>query len=235
MDMRQILQRYGTSVIEEPGRFATMLNDIRIGEGKRQANLLLLALRDGVPDRLLSAGQGVPTAPLVGQLARCLVDDVGLTDELALWAVESWALAFGPRFERQAAPAPVARPSPPPASVVAPAAGDPRSRLLASIGWVDVPAGPFLYGEAKERRTLPEFRIMQTPVTVAMYRAYCAAGGVAMPPAARMAASTRGERLGPEALRLLREPRQGRLCRPGGQHPVWRKPLRLPRHGRQRP
>ncbi|MCX6360194.1 MAG: hypothetical protein NT029_10320 [Armatimonadetes bacterium] len=116
--LQQILQRYGTSVIDEPGRFAALLNDLRRDEGKREANLLLLALREGVPDRLLAAGDGVPMAPLVGQLARRLVDDVGLTDELALWAVESWALAFGLSFERQRT-APQPRPALPPAAGMA--------------------------------------------------------------------------------------------------------------------
>ena len=182
MDMRsilqQILQRYGTSVLEEPARFASILNDLRMGEGKREANLLLLALREGVPDRLANAGTGTPMTPLVGQLARRLADDIGLTEDSALWAVESWALAFGLRFERQAVVAPVVAPRP--AAPAPPPADDPRSQLLASIRWCDVSAGSFLYGEAAERRTIPAFRIMLTPVTVAMYRGYC---GAAMPPA----------------------------------------------------
>jgi serine/threonine-protein kinase len=187
MDMRsilqQILQRYGTSVLEEPARFASILNDLRMGEGKREANLLLLALREGVPDRLANAGTGTPMTPLVGQLAHRLADDNGLTDDAATWAVESWALAFGLRFERQAVVAPVVAPRP--VAPAPPPANDPRSRLLASIRWCEVPGGPFLYGEGKERRTLPAFRIMQTPVTVAEYRAYCTAARVAMPDAPR--------------------------------------------------
>jgi hypothetical protein len=49
--LQQILQRYGTSVIEEPGRFAALLNDLRMGEGKREANLLLLALHHTMTKR----------------------------------------------------------------------------------------------------------------------------------------------------------------------------------------
>jgi len=60
-----------------------------------------------------------------------------------------------------------------------------RARWLAPTHWCEVPAGTFLYGERKERRTLPAFRIMRTPVTVAMYRAYCQAAGVQMPTAPR--------------------------------------------------
>ncbi|MCX6358241.1 MAG: SUMF1/EgtB/PvdO family nonheme iron enzyme [Armatimonadetes bacterium] len=182
MDMRDILQqtiqRYGTSVLEEPARFASILNDLRMGEGKREANLLLAALREGIPDRLVSAGQGAPITPLIGQLARRLVDDVGLADETALWAVESWALALGLRFDKQVVAAPVVAPKP--VAPAPPPAADPRSQLLASISWCEVPAGPFLYGETNERRTLPRFRIMKTPVTVATYRAYCLAAGAAM-------------------------------------------------------
>ncbi|NUQ69533.1 MAG: SUMF1/EgtB/PvdO family nonheme iron enzyme [Chthonomonadales bacterium] len=58
-----------------------------------------------------------------------------------------------------------------------------RAKWMPRIEWCDVPAGAFLYGHNKERRTLPAFRIMKTPVTVAMYRAYCDAAGVPMPKA----------------------------------------------------
>jgi formylglycine-generating enzyme required for sulfatase activity len=186
MDMRdilqQILQRYGTSVLEEPSRFASILNDLRMGEGKREANLLLTALREGIPDRLAGAGPATPMTPLIGQLAQRLVDDVGLADETALWAVESWALALGLRFERQVVVTPPVV-VPKPVAPAPPRAADPRSRLLASIRWCEVPGGPFLYGPSNEVRTLPATRIMQRPVTVAMYRLYCDDTGVAMPTA----------------------------------------------------
>jgi hypothetical protein len=59
----------------------------------------------------------------------------------------------------------------------------PKVSVLASIRWAAVPAGPFLYGANEERRSPHAFRIMQTPVTVAMYRTYCSAADVAMPSA----------------------------------------------------
>lgn len=43
---------------------------------------------------------------------------------------------------------------------------------LPDIAWVEVPAGPFLYGEEKETRNLPAFRIARYPVTNAQYRAF---------------------------------------------------------------
>jgi formylglycine-generating enzyme required for sulfatase activity len=56
-----------------------------------------------------------------------------------------------------------------------------RMITLASIEWVDVPAGEFLYGEHGETRTLPAFHIMRDPVTVTLYRAYCALSGTPRP------------------------------------------------------
>lgn len=40
---------------------------------------------------------------------------------------------------------------------------------LPDIDWVEVPAGPFLYGDDKETRNLPAFRIARYPVTNAQY------------------------------------------------------------------
>ena len=79
--------------------------------------------------------------------------------------------------------------APPPAPAIAAApsvaysgAASPNSRDL-NIEWIAIPAGEFLYGEHKERRTLAAFRIMKYPVTVAQYRRFCEATGRQMPAA----------------------------------------------------
>jgi formylglycine-generating enzyme required for sulfatase activity len=48
---------------------------------------------------------------------------------------------------------------------------------LPDIVWCEVPAGPFLYGDDKERRELPAFKISQYPITNAQYQAFVADGG----------------------------------------------------------
>jgi formylglycine-generating enzyme required for sulfatase activity len=56
--------------------------------------------------------------------------------------------------------------------------GDPRPGVslrsdgLPDIDWVEVPAGPFLYGESKEKRDLDSFWIARYPVTNAQYQAF---------------------------------------------------------------
>ncbi|QYZ65342.1 MAG: hypothetical protein OI74_11720 [Gammaproteobacteria bacterium (ex Lamellibrachia satsuma)] len=48
---------------------------------------------------------------------------------------------------------------------------------LPDIDWVEIPAGEFLYGEEKERRTSDLFYISRYPVTNVQYRAFIVAGG----------------------------------------------------------
>lgn len=63
------------------------------------------------------------------------------------------------------------------------ALGDPRpgvgldAKGLPDIEWVEIPAGPFLYGENKETRELPTFFIARYPITNAQYQAFIEAGG----------------------------------------------------------
>jgi len=61
--------------------------------------------------------------------------------------------------------------------------GDPRKGIgldesgLPDIDWVEIPAGPFLYGEDKERCELPTFFIARLPITNAQYQVFIDDGG----------------------------------------------------------
>ena len=48
---------------------------------------------------------------------------------------------------------------------------------LPDIAWVEVPAGAFLYGGKKRKKTLPAFRIARYPVTNAQYQTFIDDGG----------------------------------------------------------
>lgn len=56
-----------------------------------------------------------------------------------------------------------------------------KTLLIPDIAWVEIPAGPFLYGEGTTQRTLelPAFWIAKYPVTNCQYRTFIDAGGYA--------------------------------------------------------
>jgi formylglycine-generating enzyme required for sulfatase activity len=48
---------------------------------------------------------------------------------------------------------------------------------LPDVDWVEIPGGPFLYGEKQEQRELPTFYLARYPVTNAQYQAFIDVGG----------------------------------------------------------
>ncbi|AUB80512.1 formylglycine-generating enzyme family protein [Candidatus Thiodictyon syntrophicum] len=92
-DLRDLIRRYGCSLTEDPARCEALLND-QCAAHKREINVLIGALRQGVAKDLLSARQAPPSLQ-IDRLTRRLEDDLGLAPEPARWAVETWALVLG--------------------------------------------------------------------------------------------------------------------------------------------
>ena len=76
-------------------RFEGLLKDFYQGNYRKESAVLSNCVREGVPDALDSAKRDIPYAVVSAPLARRLVDNWGTTEELAQWAVDSWALALG--------------------------------------------------------------------------------------------------------------------------------------------
>lgn len=62
---------------------------------KREANLLINALKEDVPAAILAANGNPLIEEIINQLAQKLVANHGTSSEMAQWAVESWAEALG--------------------------------------------------------------------------------------------------------------------------------------------
>ncbi len=92
--LRQIIAKYGQDLCSDARRCEALLKDL-CGEYRREINVLTNALEERVPLDLLAAGKSMPRELLLTRLTRRLEDNLGLTPEAALWAVDSWALALG--------------------------------------------------------------------------------------------------------------------------------------------
>jgi hypothetical protein len=92
--LRQIIAKQGQDVCSDARRCEGLLKDL-CGGHRREINVLVNALEERVPLDLLAAGNSMPRELLLTRLTKRLEDNLGLTPEASLWAVDSWALALG--------------------------------------------------------------------------------------------------------------------------------------------
>jgi hypothetical protein len=90
----EIIIQYGYSVCEDPTRLEGLLRDF-CGQFRSEISVLISALKERVPADLLSSQNSVPQEVLLPRLTNRLQDNLGLTEDAARWAVDSWALALG--------------------------------------------------------------------------------------------------------------------------------------------
>jgi hypothetical protein len=87
--LREAIAIYGRSAFEEPRRCEAILRDC-CPNAPREIFLLVSALRENVANDLASEQAGMPSEALVASLTRRLADHLGLSEDSARWAVESW-------------------------------------------------------------------------------------------------------------------------------------------------
>jgi hypothetical protein len=92
--LRELVATHGRSICDNPARCQSLVADI-CGDHKLELNLLVSALRAGIPAKLQVSQAGVPAEMRCAQLANQLQKDQGLSEDAAHWAVDSWALALG--------------------------------------------------------------------------------------------------------------------------------------------
>jgi hypothetical protein len=90
----ELIAKYGVSLAGDARRCEALLRDL-CGEQRRELNVLVAALKERIPTDLLSASDGIPKELLLARFTVRLHEDQGVIEELAKWAVESWALALG--------------------------------------------------------------------------------------------------------------------------------------------
>src|SRR5262250_2154922 len=89
--LREIVRTHGRSVIAEPARCAALLHD-HCSEYRREASVLVGALREGIPAAILeSETRRVPAT--AESLIHQLHQGAGFSSEAAKWAVNAWSTA----------------------------------------------------------------------------------------------------------------------------------------------
>ena len=92
--LRELITQYGRSLCDDPRRCEALLKDY-CGQHKREIFVLVNALKSRVAEDLIKTSAGVPLALVMGRLNQRLEDELGLAENAARWAVESWAWALG--------------------------------------------------------------------------------------------------------------------------------------------
>ena len=195
--LRDLIIEYGRPLCDDPRRCEALLKDY-CGQYKREIFVLVSALKNRVAEDLIKTSAGVPLALVIGRLIQRLEDELGLAEDAARWAVETWALALDLSVANveQPRPAPESprRPVAPPAPSSSPLKPFTvfRDRLRdGSDGpaMIVIPVGEFWMGspESEEGRNDNErrhrvrierpFAIGQYAVTFDEYDRFCAATG----------------------------------------------------------
>jgi formylglycine-generating enzyme required for sulfatase activity len=89
--LQYIIGRCGISICEDARRCEAMLRDL-CPECKREIHALVNAIKENIPQELMRASKEIPKGLLLSQLSKRLCDNLGIIDDLARWAVESWAI-----------------------------------------------------------------------------------------------------------------------------------------------
>ena len=92
--LAELVGRFGLDLCNDARRCEALLRDV-CGGHKREINALVSAAREGVGSELRQSSVGVPKELIVARLTKRLHENLGLAEDLARWAVESWAVALG--------------------------------------------------------------------------------------------------------------------------------------------
>ncbi|PKL49952.1 MAG: hypothetical protein CVV42_04645 [Candidatus Riflebacteria bacterium HGW-Riflebacteria-2] len=135
-----LIGRKDASVFQSLDNFTREINKLGEWQNLPEIPALAAGLVERLPWELQKDGSGLVSGRSVINLATTLVKKHGLTDELAVWAVETWALSLGLKLE-----SPTARPAGP-AKSAAPSA-------KATAATVSIKAAPPAYAQliAKSR------------------------------------------------------------------------------------
>lgn len=93
--LRALIKAEGQSILDDPAKFHALLLDYCIGIRNREINALTTAVQQRVPLQLLSSDNNTATNEILNSLTYLLIENTGLSDTSAEWAVNTLAFALG--------------------------------------------------------------------------------------------------------------------------------------------
>jgi hypothetical protein len=91
--LREIVERYGQSLCGDPRRCEALLRDL-CPEFKREIQVLVAALKEGIVTELMTRNASIPPSIVIARLSRRLYENVGIAEHFAAWSVETWYAAL---------------------------------------------------------------------------------------------------------------------------------------------
>jgi tetratricopeptide (TPR) repeat protein len=84
----------GISILDQPEKAAALLKEFSKGEYENERNILILALKDNIPQELLKSHKGFTLVNTSVKLRKRLMENHKISEDLARWAIETWAKAL---------------------------------------------------------------------------------------------------------------------------------------------
>ncbi len=93
--LKKMITRYGQSVVEDEQRCKNIMGDYFGNEHRPEIKALTTVLNEQVVKAIMTPPHGFPIEVWLLSQKQKVMDECGLREEVAMWAVESWALALG--------------------------------------------------------------------------------------------------------------------------------------------
>jgi hypothetical protein len=93
--LQSIFNDNGISILENPHKFRTVFFRLSNGEFKKECNGLLQSIEEKIPFEMYKCNNSIPYEIYAARYYNCLQEKYGLTQDLAIWTIESWAFTFG--------------------------------------------------------------------------------------------------------------------------------------------
>jgi hypothetical protein len=90
----RVMNEYGLPILDDREKVSALLEEFSSGDYKNERKILILALKDNIPQELLKLHKGFHWINTSARLRKQLMEDHAIPEDLARWAIETWAKAL---------------------------------------------------------------------------------------------------------------------------------------------